>query len=292
MKFILFSFFIIFSFQVSAALKVVTTTPDLAWAIEQIGGNLVEVESLLRGTEDPHYVDAVPSFIHKVRGADLLCAVGLELESGWLPKVKGRSGARSKPYCEFGKGIRPIGVPKGKIDRSMGDVHASGNPHFHLSPTYLARGAKQALIELQGLLPDKTLDLQKSYNEFLQKMEGLEEEIKAELEPLQGKKFLQYHKEFSYYFKSYNLNGIEALENVPGVAPSASRLAQLSLELKDQNVTLVLAAQHAPLATLERFESLSKVPFLRLPLGMVKGEHESYFDLQKKLASEILKHAK
>lgn len=280
-----------FGHHASAALKVVTTTPDLAWAIQKIGGPDVQVESLLKGTEDPHYVDAVPAFIFKVRKADLVCAVGLELESGWLPKIRQRAGARAKPYCEFGRGVDVLDKPQGEIDRSMGDVHASGNPHFHLSPPHLVQGAKQALVQLQKLLPEKSSTLKKRYDQFKNEMKQLEQEVSKLLKPVRRKRFLQYHQEFSYYFQTYGLINAGPLENRPGVPPSASRLAKLSLDFKEKDVVSVLAAKHTPNSTLERFQSLSEIPFLKLPLGMVQGEHESYFDLQKQLASEIVKHA-
>jgi len=283
---------LILSTPTFASLKVVTTTPDLAWAVKQIGGEEVSVESLLRGTEDPHYVDAVPSFIVKVRSADLLCAVGLELEAGWLPKVRGRAGVLDSPYCEFGSSIDALEKHEGPVDRSMGDVHSSGNPHFHLSPSYLAQGAEAALVELKKLTPEKSAYYDKRYKDFVERMNTFEDEIFQKLEAINKRPFLQYHQEFTYFFKSYGFKSAGSLENIPGVSPSASRLAQLSLKLKDQNVALVLAAQHAPLATLERFQSLSDISFLRVPLGMVEGKHETYFDLQNELASEILKHAK
>jgi len=283
---------LILSSPALASLKVVTTTPDLAWAVKQIGGEEVNVESLLRGTEDPHYVDAVPSFIVKVRAADLLCAVGLELEAGWLPKVRGRAGVLESPYCEFGRSIEALEKPKGPVDRSMGDVHSSGNPHFYLSPSYLVQGAGAALQELKKLRPEKSSFFDKRYEKFVERMNSFQNEISQKLEAVNERPFLQYHQEFTYFFKSYGFKSAGSLENIPGVSPSASRLAQLSLELKNQNVSLVLAARHAPLATLERFQSLSDIPFLRLPLGMIEGKHESYFDLQNELASEILKHAK
>lgn len=275
-----------------SALEVVTTTPDLAWAIERIGGEHVKVDSLLRGSEDPHYVDAVPSFIHKVRSADLLCAVGLDLESGWLPKVRSRAGARNKAYCEFGQGIQALDIPHGEIDRSMGDVHASGNPHFHLSPQHFGQGAKEALTQLKKLAPQQAEQFQKNYEKLLSELDKTHKEIKERLKTLQDLSFLQYHKEYTYYFSAYGLKSSGALEDIPGVPPSASRLGEMALTVKKQNIVAILAARHSPAQTLERFHDLSKIPVIKLPLGMIKGEHESYFNLQNQLANEILKHVK
>ena len=126
------------------SLRVVTTTTDLAWLTKQIGGDEVEVTSLLSGEEDPHYVDAVPRFIHLVANADIVCVVGMDLEIGWMPKVLSKSAnAQVQPggkgYCETGKGVEALDVITNDVDRSMGDVHPDGNPHFQLSPLHMAQ---------------------------------------------------------------------------------------------------------------------------------------------------------
>ena len=156
MKYFLLLFFI--STTALAKLKVITTTPDLAWLSREIGGSKVKVESLLDGHENPHYVDAMPHFILKVAAADMFCLVGLDLEVGWVPKVLTKSGnpqvqPGGKGYCETGKTVKAVEIPQGKIDRSMGDIHPSGNPHFHLGPSSFLQGGKtilNTLIELDG----------------------------------------------------------------------------------------------------------------------------------------------
>ena len=120
-----------FSPMVLAKTNVVTTTTELAWAAENIGGDRVKIESLLSGTENAHYVDAVPNFIRLIAAADIVCAVGLDLEIGWLPKALSKSGNRQvqkggKGYCELGSEINALEKPKGSIDRSMGHIHPSG----------------------------------------------------------------------------------------------------------------------------------------------------------------------
>ena len=120
-----------------AKVNVITTTTDLQWLTKQIGGDKVKVESLLNGTEDPHYLDAMPHFISKVANADMFCLIGLDLEVGWAPKILSRSGNKKvqpggKGYCETGKTIKALNIPTGRIDRSQGDIHPQGNPHYHL----------------------------------------------------------------------------------------------------------------------------------------------------------------
>src|SRR5690606_29641281 len=132
--------------------------PELAWLVKQVGDEYVEAVPLLEGTENPHYVDAVPKFIAEVAGADMVVLVGLDLEVGWLPKVLSRSGnAKVQPggkgYVEAGSAVTVLDVPQGKVDRSMGDVHPSGNPHFWLSPGALAQAAAPVTNTLIALDP-------------------------------------------------------------------------------------------------------------------------------------------
>jgi zinc/manganese transport system substrate-binding protein len=140
-------------------LRVVTSTTDLAWAVRDIGGSRVVAESLLRGTEDPHFVDARPDYVAKVIRADIVCFVGLDLEVGWLPKVLAKSGRREiqsggQGYCDASRRIEVLEKVNGGADRSQGDVHPGGNPHYWLSPVAMAQAGLEtmrAIINFQIL---------------------------------------------------------------------------------------------------------------------------------------------
>src|SRR5919109_2670984 len=122
-----------------AAVKVITSTEDLASIVKEIGGDKVTVESLAKGYQDPHFVEAKPSFILKLHKADLLIAVGRELEIGWLPPLVTQSrNANVQPgadgYLDASLTARILEIPTGQITRAMGDVHPQGNPHYWLDP--------------------------------------------------------------------------------------------------------------------------------------------------------------
>ena len=125
-----------------AKIKVVATLPDVAEVVRAIGGTEVDVNTLLSGSEDPHYADARPDYILKVSRADVVCAIGLDLEIGWLPKVLDKSGnakvqSGGTGFCELGHTVKPLEVPTGVIDRSLGDVHPHGNPHFKIGRAHV-----------------------------------------------------------------------------------------------------------------------------------------------------------
>lgn len=267
-------FFAVLPFApVFAALRVITTLPDFVEVIEAVGGSSVKVESLLDGSQDPHFVDAVPSYVSKVARADVLCAVGLDLEVGWLPKVVSKS-ANSKlqkggtGFCDLSTRVNVLEKAVGKVDRSMGDVHAEGNPHYNLSPSAMAQAAQEVQRVLTALEPTQKELFKKNTEAFIFKMKTLKAGILQKLKPLQGKKLLQYHKEFSYFFHEYELKDIGALEEKSGVPPSAARIANVSKRAQQDKVVLLLASNQAPLHSIKKFTELSAIPYLQIPIGV------------------------
>lgn len=284
----------------SAKIKLVTTTTTLAWAATVIGGENVEVVPLLRGSEDVHFVDAVPSFIRKVAEADILCANGLDLEIGWLPKILTKSGnAKVQPggkgFCEVGRGIQAIDVPKGNVDRSMGDVHAAGNPHFCIAPNYLAKGAEVIADALMEADPGNAAKYRAGLETLKKQLSEIQKRTAEKLranKKLQAGKVLEYHKEFSYFLKDYALNSFGSLEETPGVPPSAGRVAEISTSAKNAGVVMAIAAPWSPRKVLEKFTEFSGIPFRQAPLYVDDTKPEAYAKLQEKIADAILEPLK
>ncbi len=278
----------------AAPVKIVTTTTDLAWLASQIGGDKVKVIALLTGKEDPHYVDAVPRYIHLVANADMVCIVGLDLEIGWIPKVLSKSAnAQVQPggrgYCDASDGIDAIDVATGKVDRSMGDVHPDGNPHYHLSPTHMLQAGENVLDTLIELRPDNAEAFLLNFQNLTIQMQTLQSDVQALLKPLGTHKFMEYHKDFGYFLQAYGLNAIGELEAVPGVPPSAGRLAKSSITAKREGVNLLLASTHNPRNVLKRFTSLSGVPHISVVTSIQSGgDVDSYAKLQHHLADALL----
>lgn len=278
-------------------LNVVVTIPDLGWAAEKIGGEHVKVRSLLDGTEDPHFLDAVPKFIRWVADADAVCFAGLDLEVGWLPKVLSKSGNRNvqpggKGYCEVGKEIEALERPAGPVDRSMGDLHPFGNPHFWLSPKRLAQGSAKIAAVLADLRPELAETFLKNYEALQKELDTIWKENKGRLDQLIPDKskplFVQYHAEFTYFAVDYGLNLNGNIEEKPGVPPSAGRLAKAALDAKSRGVKFVLAATFDPRHLLKRFEELSGIPVLIVPAAIqIKGPIATYPQLQKHLVDRI-----
>lgn len=273
-----------------AKVKVVTTLPDIAEVVREIGQNHVDVQSLLQGNEDPHYAEARPDFILKVNRADIVCSMGLELEIGWLPKVLEKSGNKkvqtgSDTYCELGRTVKALDIPTGVINRSLGDVHAHGNPHFNLSPLKLVEGGAEVLRVLTIALPEQKAELEKNYDSFAAKMKALQAKLQAQLKL---GKVMEYHKEYSYFFAAYGLTSVGSLEEKPGMPPSAARIAQVAKMAKEQKVTVLFASPSAPHKTLERFKELSGIAVVVVPSYVTKDEKTNSVEkLQTLLVNSI-----
>jgi zinc/manganese transport system substrate-binding protein len=279
-------------------LKILTTLPELAEIAKNIGGAEVEAHSLLKGTEDPHFIDAVPSFIRQAADADGVCIVGLSLEIGWIPKILDKSANANvqpggKGYCEAGPLVHVLDKPTGAIDRSMGDVHPEGNPHFYLSPLGLKEAAPALKDLLVRLRPEKTKEFEQGLKDFQKRMDVLYRRIDQKLSGVRksGAAFIEYHKEFTYFFNTYKIKSIGSIEEKPGVPPSAARLAQIASSAKQAGVKLAIGAPQSPEKQLRKFQELSGIPYEKLA-DMVQVEDSKINTIEKlqdRLADALIK---
>lgn len=282
-------------------IRIVTTIPELAWVAHEIGGDQVEARALLKGTENPHHLDAVPDFIRLVADADIVCIVGLGLEVGYMPPIFSRSGnSKVQPggqgYCEAGRAITPLDKPSGPVDRSMGDVHPEGNPHFWLSPQMLSESAKEVAQALTRIDPSQEDRFKKGLSEFQNKMTHLSDRITHLLQPtlrkvaVAGKPVvMEYHKEFTYFFAQYGLKSFGSLEEKPGVPPSAGRIGDMAQLTRSAHIKAALATDYNPETVLLKFHELSRVPVLQLQTMIRPGRGiGSYEDLQMAIAQALV----
>lgn len=280
---------ILFSFSLFAKPSVLTTIPDFAWMLKEIGKEHVKVESLLSGHEDPHFVSAMPSFIFKVSKADLLCMVGLELEIGWLPKIIEKSANSKLRLCDTGKVISPLDVVHHHIDRSMGDVHAAGNPHYSLSPKRMLEIVSYYTDELSSIAPDKKRDFEKNAQELKAKLQELDKLLKQELKPFSHISILEYHKEFTYFIHDYGLQSKGAVESIPGVPPSSGDIVKVMKRIKEDKVKLILATPLSNRGILDKLEDITEVRSLILPVLLRTDENNFDYILHMREILEKIK---
>lgn len=278
-----------------AKLNVVATMTDFAAIAQEIGGDKVTVTSLAKGTEDPHFADARPSFIPLLNKADLLLEGGAELEIGWLSPVL--NNARNAKILAGGPnnlrmsdGVRLLEVPTGPIDRSMGDVHASGNPHYYLDPAngkVMAAKIAEAFVRLDAPNAEFYRDNLRRFNERLDKK--LAEWTKT-LAPFRGTKVLTYHKSYDYFTERFGLEVAGQLEPKPGIEPSPTHINALIPRAKQLGVKLVLVEPFRPRQKAEFVAKSIGAKTLMLP-DRVGGSREAtdYFSRFDYLVDQIAK---
>jgi len=237
-----------------AELRVVATTEDLAALAREVGGDQVKVEALAKGYQDPHFVEAKPSFILKLHRADLLVVVGRELEVGWLPALVGQSrnndiqpGARG--YLDASLTARILEIPRGQITRAMGDVHPLGNPHYLLDPENGRRVAEAIRAKLTELLPDSAAYFQSRLLDFGRRLDQAEARWTEQMAPYHGLKVVTYHRSWPNFCERFGIEVVGYIEPRPGIPPAPGHLLELIEEIKRQHVRLMIIEPYFDLRT-------------------------------------------
>ncbi len=238
----------------SAAVKVVATTEDLASLAKEVGGDKVSVEALARGYQDPHFVEAKPSFILKLNSAQLLLAVGRELEIGWLPPLVTQSrNAAIQPggrgYLDASLNVRILDIPTGQLTRAMGDVHPQGNPHYWLDPANGRRIAQAIQQKLSELSPGDAAYFAQRYADFDKRLAEAEKRWDALMAPYRGSKIVTYHRSWPNFAERFGLDVIGYVEPKPGIPPSPNHTLELMQEMKRQNVKIIAVEPYFDLKT-------------------------------------------
>ena len=235
-------------------LNVITATTDLAALAQEVGGDKISVESIAKGYQDPHFVEAKPSFLLKLRQADLLIVVGLQLEIGWLPPLINQSGnARiqvgAAGYLDASQFAEILDIPTGPVTRAMGDVHPLGNPHYWLDPDNGRRIARGFATKLGELDPSNSAYYQERFQDFDKRLTAAEQKWDAEMKPYHGRKVVTYHNSFPNFAKHFGLNVIGYVEPRPGIPPTPSHTIELIGLMKRENCKVILVEPYFDLKT-------------------------------------------
>lgn len=277
-----------------AKINVVATLSDFASIAEQIGGDKVKVSSIAKGSEDPHFVDAKPSFIRLLNQADVLIEGGAELEIGWLPPLV--NNARNPRILGEAKGhlilaphVQLLDVPTHVVDRSQGDVHPGGNPHFWLDPAN-AKPMATAMAEMLARVdPANTSYYTANLEKFSRRLETKQAEWTKALEPFRGTKVVTYHKSFDYLLHRFGLELISTIEPKPGIEPSATHIKTLIPKIKESGVKLIMSETFRSRRTPEFIGKETGVRVLFLPSSVgANPQVTDYFSLLDYDVSQIV----
>ncbi len=229
----------------SEKLRVVATTQDLAALTSAVSGDLTEIISIGKGTQDPHQIEAKPSFMVKMRTADLILVQGLELESAWLeslvdgsrnPKIR----KNTLGYLELAPKLDPIEIPHGKISRAQGDIHSGGNPHFQLDPIRMGNAAILIAERLGELDPPNKQSYLKNANFLKKRLEEKTRNWKTRLDQTGIKEVVTYHKTFAYFLNRFEIKNRYFVEPKPGIPPTTKHLQDLIGQMRQEKIRLVL----------------------------------------------------
>ena len=228
----------------SAKVQVVTTTEDLAALTREVGGELVDVQSIAKGYQDPHFVEAKPSYLLKLKRAGLFIQVGLELEVAWAAALL--TNARNtniipgnQGFLDAAAGCELLEKPL-SVDRSLGDVHPLGNPHYWLDPDnglVIARNIAQRLSRID---PAHAGDFQANLAKFEGRLGEKTKEWAALSAPLQGLRVVTYHNSWPNFAKRFGLRVVNFVEPRPGIPPSPAHVQALTAQIKREKMPLIL----------------------------------------------------
>jgi zinc/manganese transport system substrate-binding protein len=271
-----------------ADVKVVTTTEGLAALAREVGGDAVRVESLSRGVQDPHFVDANPMLAVKLRNADLLVDVGADLEIGWLPPLVTQSrNGRIQPggprRLTAASVVALRDLPTGPVDRSLGDLHPAGNPHFLTDPARALQVAKAIAERLAAIDPGSATAYRERLAALERRLAVATARWREALAPVRGRKVLTRHRTLTYFLEWTGLATAGELEPRPGVPPAPAHLASMVEVAKREGVNAIVVENYYDTKSADAVARFTGAKVVQIP-GDVGGEpavrtYEQYVDV-------------
>jgi len=278
------------------ALNVFACEPEWGSLLHELAGDAIQVDVGTSALQDVHVIEAKPSLIAKVRRADLIVCTGAELEVGWLPQLIRQSGnskvASGPGYFLASDQITTLEKPT-KLDRSEGDIHPGGNPHFQLDPYRMLAIAKALDARLAELDPAKAATYKQRLDDFTTRWQTAIKGWEAKAAPLKGRKVVVHHWSWIYLLTWLNMEQIGALEPKPGVPPTSSHLASLVDLTKSSNALAIISAAYQDPKPGQWLSERTGVPALILPFT-VGGDDRSkdLFGLYDSTIDKLLAVAK
>jgi zinc/manganese transport system substrate-binding protein len=290
-------FTIIFSFPAAAALNVFACEPEWAALAQELGGDKISAYSATTALQDAHRMEAKPSLIARMRSADLVICSGSELEIGWLPLLLTQSGNdRIQPgrpgFLEASQFVMRLEIPK-VMDRALGDIHPSGNPHVHLDPRNIARIADALAGRLLEIDPANADVYRSRADSFGKRWQSALQRWEQQAAPLKGMPIVVYHKDMSYFINWAGMREVGSLEPKPGIPPTPSHLADLVERMKRAPAKVVVYSPYNSPRAAEFLSQQANVPGVMVPFTVGGTEKANdLFGLFDDTLERLLKTAK
>jgi zinc/manganese transport system substrate-binding protein len=266
-------------------INVITATQDLASIALEVGGDRITAEAIAKGYQDPHFVEPKPSFLLKLKKADLLAVVGLDLEIGWLPPLITQSGnskiqVSNAGYLDMSKFCEILEIPTVQVTRAMGDVHPLGNPHYWLNPENGRRMAKAFQTKFSEMRPADAAYFAARAQDFDKRLTDAEKRWDAQMAPYRGRKVITYHRSWPNFCERFGMVVVDYVEPKPGIPPTPSHTLDLINIMKRETIKLIMVEPYFDLRTPNSIASATggAVVVLMPSVGGVK-EVTDYFKL-------------
>jgi len=275
-----------------ADLNVVTTVPDLAALAKAVGGDKATVTSLSLPTQDPHFVDAKPNLVVQLNRADLLIAVGLELELGWLPTLQqGARNARihtgNPGFLDASQLVKVLDVPTGQVDRSQGDVHPRGNPHYLYDPRSALAVARGIAARMEQLDPKNAATYRANVEKFSAELEKARAGWEQRLAGLKGTPIVSYHKTTLYLADWLGFSAFAFLEPKPGIPPNPAHVAKVLTLARTKKARFVIQEDFYPDPNSRFVAGKIPAPLVLIPGGTDFRGGETYVQNMEQLVKAL-----
>lgn len=262
------------SLQALATIRVVTTLPELADFTRQVGGDKVKVDAIVRGDQNPHFVEVKPSYMMKLKSADILFMIGMDLEM-WVPQIVDGSRNTSLVVVDLSKNIQKLEIPA-NVDASLGDVHRYGNPHYWLDPRNVRTIVGEIVDALANVSPGDEAYFRSNADAYVKQVEAKSAEWERMMKPFAGSKIITFHKSWSYFAKWLGLVVADQVEPKPGIVPSPSHSAELISLVRQGGIKAIVVEPFYDLSAPEQIARASGAKVLTLPtsIGVVDGTND------------------
>ena len=288
MKKLLISILILISSVSFANVKAVTTITIIYDLVKNIGKDKVDVDYLCRGNQDPHFLEVMPSYMLKLRNADLIFEVGLDLEK-WLPQLIDGSRNTNIQVIDLSQEIEKKEVPSTKMDARYGDVHPYGNPHYYLDPLEVKIMAKEIYNALVTQDPENASYYEKNYNDYIKLLDAKILEWNNKMVSAKGKPIVFFHSSWIYFADQYGIKIAGYVEPKPGIPPTPSHNADVINLIKKGNVKIIVMENYYSDAAPNQISQITGVKVLKVPVGVYGMEGiNNYFQMMDYIIDQIV----
>jgi zinc/manganese transport system substrate-binding protein len=289
MKNIFWAILILFnSYNSFGEVKVVATTTVIADIVKNVGGDKVSVDYLCRGDQDPHFLEVLPSYMLKLRKADLVIKIGLDLEK-WLPQLIDGSRNDKLKLIDLSLDINKKEVPATKVDASQGDVHPYGNPHYWLDPENVKIMADEIYNALTGESPQNADYFRKNLENFKTQLDSKLKEWTNKISGLKQKNIITFHKSWIYFNDRFGLNEIGNVEPKPGIPPTPSHDAEIIQLIKNGKIKVIMMENYYSDSAPKHISEITGIKVLKVPNAVYGIEGiDSYIKLMDYIINQLI----